>query len=183
MKKKIFIGIGAVILAAVGYFTYLSMFPKSPPTMAAFSDSGLDINVTYSQPSKRGRVIFGEEAAGALQPHGQYWRLGANKSTEITFSKDINFAGQPVNAGSYRMYAVPGAETFKVVLNSELGLTFGAASDADHNLDVLSVDVPVQMAPSEIEMFTISFRKDSVGAIMDCVWDRTLLSIPITVRQ
>lgn len=182
MTKKILIGVGAVLVAAVGYFVYLGMFPKSPPTMAEISDRGLEIKVTYGQPSKRGRVIFGEEAAGALQPHGEYWRFGANKATEITFSKNINFAGQPVNAGSYRMYAVPGAEAFKIVLNSELGANFTAAGDANHDLDVLSVDVPVQMAPSEVEKFTISFRSDSVGTIMDCAWDRALISIPITIQ-
>lgn len=181
--KKILIGIGVVLLAVVGYFTYLGMFPKSPPTVADFSDRGLDIQVAYSQPSKRDRLIFGEAAAGALQPYGQYWRFGANAATEITFSKNINFAGQPLNAGSYRVYAVPGAERFKVVLNSELGVRLSAASDANHDLDVLSVDIPVQMAPSMVEKFTISFRSDSVGTIMDCVWDRTLLSIPLTVQQ
>ena len=183
MVKKIFIGIGVVLVAAVGYFAYLAMFPKSPPTTASFSDRGLDIMVSYSQPSKRGRVIFGEAAAGALQPHGQYWRFGANKATEISFNKNVNFAGQALNAGTYRMYAVPGAEAFKIVLNSELEVNFSAASDANHELDVLSVDVPVQMAPAEVEKFTISFRSDSAGTIMDCVWDRTLISIPITVQQ
>lgn len=182
MLKKILIGVGSVLLVTVGYFTYLNMFPKSPPTMAETSDRGLDIKVTYGQPSKRGRVIFGEEATGALQPYGKYWRFGANAATEITFSKNINFAGQSVNAGSYRMYTVPGEQSFKVVLNSELGVRLMARWDANHELDVASVDVPVQMAPSEVEKFTISFRSDSVGTIMDCAWDRTLISIPITAQ-
>jgi len=185
MKKNILKGVGIVFVAFVAYAVYGAFFApkKSPPTTAAFSDRGLDINVSYSQPSKRGRVIFGEEAAGALQPFGQYWRLGANAATEITFSKDINFAGQPVNAGSYRMYAVPGAEAFKITLNSELGVNFTAAMDADHALDVVSVDIPVQAPPSEVETFVINFSSDSVGVNTDFVWDKTLIRVPVSVRQ
>src|SRR6476646_1529431 len=119
MKKKIWIGLGVVLLAFLLFLAYNAMFPKSPPTTTAFSDKGLDIKVSYSQPSKRGRLIFGEEKDKALQPYGKYWRLGANAATEITFSKNIKFGDKPVNAGSYRMYAVPGATSFQVVLNSE----------------------------------------------------------------
>ncbi|MDZ4714860.1 MAG: DUF2911 domain-containing protein [Cytophagales bacterium] len=184
MKKKIFMGIGAVILLLVAYGTYTALFvpPKSPTTNVSYSDRGLDLSVSYSQPSKRGRLIFGEEAAGALQPYGKYWRLGANKATEITFSKDVNFGGQPVNAGSYRMYAVPNAQSFSVALNSELGVNIMAVRDADHDLDVATLDVPVQVAPMETEMFTIAFRSDSVGVLMDFMWDKTHLTIPITAR-
>jgi hypothetical protein len=184
MKKKIFIGIGVVVTAFVLWSVYGLFFApkKSPTTTASFSDKGLDIKVSYSQPSKRGRLIFGEEKDGALQPYGKYWRLGANAATEITFSKDITFAGQPVNAGSYRMYAVPGAEAFDVALNSELGVNFGAASEPDHTLDVLTVKIPVESLAPEAETFTISFESDSVNFNMNMVWDKTRLRVPIGLR-
>lgn len=185
MKKKILIGVGVALIAFVVWSVYGLFFstPKSPPTTASFSDRGLDIKVSYSQPSKRGRLIFGEEAAGALQPFGKYWRLGANAATEITFSKNISFAGADVDAGTYRMYAVPGAETFRIFLNTELGVNFGAASDADHALDIASVDIPIEAMLTEAEVFTISFAPDSSGVRMNLAWDRTLVSVPIAVRQ
>lgn len=181
MMKKILIGVAVVLIAVVGYFGYGIMFPKSPPTTTSFSDKGLDIKVTYSQPSKRGRVIFGEEKDGALQPYGKYWRLGANAATEITFSKDVTFAGETVGAGSYRMYAVPGATSFKVVLNSEVGV-YIAAGEPDYTKDVLTVEIPVQDAPTETEKFTINFSSDSVGVKMDFVWDKIMVRVPITVQ-
>lgn len=181
MKKKIFIGLGIVLLAFVLFLVYTAMFPKSPPKTAEFSDNGLNIKVTYSQPSKRGRLIFGEEKDKALQPYGKYWRLGANAATEITFSKNVNFAGKPVNAGSYRMYAVPGPSSFQVVLNSELGVYF-ANNEANHALDVLTVEIPVQTLPTEVEKFTINFASDSTGVKMDFVWDKVLVSIPIVAQ-
>ena len=181
MKKKIFIGLGVVFIGIVGFFVYANLFPKSPPTTASFSHQGLDIKVTYSQPSKRGRLIFGEEKDGALQPYGKYWRLGANAATEITFSKDITFSGKPVRAGSYRMYALPGADSFQISLNTELGVFFGV-TEPDYSKDVVKVDVPVLVAPVETEKFTINFASDSSGVNMDFVWDKTLVRVPITIQ-
>lgn len=182
MKKKILIGLGLVVIAVASYIGYGILFPKSPPGEASISSNGLNVKVTYSRPSKRGRLIFGEVSAGALLPYGKYWRLGANAATEITFSRDINFGGQPVNAGSYRMYAVPGASTFQIILNSELGVTLSGASEPDHSKDVLKIDVPVQTNAIETETFTINFVSDSGAIRMDFLWDTLLLSIPITAQ-
>lgn len=181
MLKKVLFGIGILILIVVAYFGYLMLFPASPPATATFSGQGLDITVSYSQPSKKGRLIFGEESEGALQPYGQYWRLGANAPTEITFSKDVNFAGQPISAGTYRMYAVPGADSFQISLNSEIG-SFSAAGEPDYSKDVLKVDLPVSIAPTETEVFTISFMSDDSGINMDMVWDQTLVRVPISLQ-
>ena len=179
MLKKILIGVGVVLLAIIGFFVYSNLFPKSPPTTTAFSDRGLDIKVSYSRPYKKGRLIFGEEKDKALQPYGKYWRLGANAATEITFNKNISFAGKPVNAGTYRMYAVPGESTFQISLNSEVGVFFGVA-EPDYTKDVVKVDVPVMQAPTETEQFTINFASDSTGVNMDFVWDKIIVRVPIT---
>lgn len=184
MKRILLIGAGVMGVLIAAFVIYsLVVPPKSPPDTASISDRGLDINVSYSRPSKRGRLIFGEEKDGALQPYGKYWRLGANAATEITFSKNITFAGHPLDAGSYRMYAVPGAESFQVVLNSELGVRFTAAGEPDHSLDVLSVNIPNQVLTTEVEKFTISFGADSLGVNMDMAWDKTLIRVPIAIRQ
>jgi hypothetical protein len=183
MKKKIFIGLGIVGIVLVAFFLYAALVvaKKSPIQTAAFSHQGLDIKVVYCQPYKKGRLIFGEEKDGALQPYGKYWRLGANAATEITFNKNINFAGKPINAGSYRMYAVPGPTSFQVSLNSELG-TYFAIREPNYKLDVLKVDVPATTAPAETEQFVINFSSDSTIVKMDFVWDKTLVSVPISIQ-
>lgn len=181
MLKKILLGVGLLLVALVGFIVYSNLFPKSPPTTKSFSENGLDINVAFGQPSKRGRLIFGEEKDGALQPYGKYWRLGANAATEITFNKDINFAGKAVKAGSYRMYAVPGANSFQVSLNSELGVFLGVM-EPDYKKDVLKVDVPVIQSSTETEQFTINFTSDSTAVNMDFVWDKVIVRVPISVQ-
>ena len=185
MKKKIFIGIGVALLIFVFWAVYGLFFApkKSPGATASYNDHGLDIKVTYSQPSKRGRVIFGEESTGALQPYGKYWRLGANAATEITFKQNVIVGGMPVKAGTYRMYAIPGPEFFKIILNSEVGVNFTAASDADHALDVLTMDIPVFPPASEVETFTISFDYAYEVVNMNLAWDKVQLSVPMGLPE
>jgi len=183
MKKKIFIGLGILLVAVVAFVLYgaLVVAKRSPAKTTEFSDKGLDIKVVYCQPYKKGRLIFGEEKDKALQPYGKYWRLGANAATEITFSKNVTFAGKPINAGSYRMYAVPGATSFQVSLNSELGVYF-AVREPNYSLDVVKVDVPVTAAPAETEQLTINFASDSTGVNMNCIWDKTQFTVPIKIQ-
>jgi len=183
MIKKILIGLGVLLLLFVFYSVYVLFIatPKSPPGTAEYSDQELEITVSYSRPYKKGRLIFGEESEDALQPFGQYWRLGANAATEISLSKDVLFAGEPLSAGTYRMSAVPGPKAFKINLNSELDVFFGIG-EPDPEMDVLSVDAPVTPQANETEMFTINFSSDSEAILMNFIWDKTLFSVPITVQ-
>lgn len=165
-----------VVVAAVGVRLYLGT-KVSPPATAELSQGNLDAKVTYCRPYKKGRLIFGEKAAGAVVPFGRYWRLGANAATQITFGKSVQFAGKPVSAGTYRMYAVPGPTTWKVVLNSELGKW--GAREADHDKDVLSVEVPVETAATPSEQLTIGFVPDGANAKMELAWDTTAVHVPL----
>jgi len=180
MLKKILIGVAVFIIGFVLYAT-LIVAKKSPFEKVDYSYENLDVSVEYCRPYKKGRVIFGDESEGALQPNGVYWRLGANAATEITFSSNVNFAGSAVDAGTYRMYAIPGAESFEISLNSGLGSYF-AVAEPDYALDILKVKVPTNVSSSEVEQFTISFDSDSTGMQMNLAWDRMLLNIPIAKR-
>lgn len=180
MKKKILIVAGILFALLLGFFIYgiLTTRSHSPLDTAEISTDNLNVSVTYCRPYKKGRLIFGEENNDALVPFGKYWRLGANDATEITISSDINFAGKPLKAGSYRMYAVPGANNWEVSLNSETG-EFGYF-EPNYDLDVLKVQVPVQTMQDEVEQFTINLSSDSTAVTMDFVWDKTKVSVPIT---
>jgi hypothetical protein len=183
MKKKIIIGVVVVVLALVAYVMYSGYQASklSPRGNATYAYQGADMKVDYGRPYKKGRLIFGSEEEKALVKHGKYWRLGANEATEVTFSKNILFAGKPLNAGSYRLYCVPSASSWKLTLNSELGVNFGVV-EADHDLDVLQVDVPVETAPTETEQLTMDFTSDSTAASMNIMWDKTLVRVPITIQ-
>ena len=179
MKRKILIAVAAVLVLFIGFFLYAVLIgnKKSPAQTVTLSQGGVDLKVTYCRPYKKGRLIFGEKDAGALVPFGKYWRLGANAATEVTFSKKVSFAGKPVEGGTYRMYAIPGAKAWQVVLNSDLGKW--GAFEADHAKDVLSVEVPAGAAANETEQFTITLNGEPAAARMDFVWDKTAVHVPI----
>jgi len=182
MKKKIFIGLGILAVLLVGFFLYAALVvaKRSPIKTSEFKNGDLEVKVTYCQPYKKGRLIFGEEKDKALQPYGKYWRMGANAATEITFNKPVVFGDKPVPAGTYRMYAIPNADNWQVALNSELGVYF-AINEPDYKLDVVRAVVPVQKGP-ETEQFVINFSNDSTTTNMDLTWDTTIVRVPITAQ-
>ena|SRR5690349_12422192 len=163
MKKKILIGIVSVIVVLGLGFAYLNYRNRSlsPSGKAELTANGLTVSIPYARPSVRGRLIFGTEEQGALQPYGKYWRLGANESTEITVNKDILFNREPVKAGTYKMYAIPGPDTFEIALNSALG-TWGAM-EPDYDLDLLRTKVPVERQSTPVEQYTISMVEANGG--------------------
>jgi len=183
MLKKILIGVGILVLIVMGAMFYLNNRNRtlSPPGNAALTSGDLTVSLTYSRPSVRGRLIFGTAEQGALLPYGVYWRLGANESTEITISKDATFNDQPVKAGTYRMYAIPDAETFEIVLNSELGKW--GYFEPDYSKDVLRTKVPVEKTSAPVELYTISLEPADGGVKVVFEWSDTKLVLPITARN
>ena len=179
MKKKIFIGLGifAVVVVAFLFFANNRNRTLSPPGSAELTVGDLKVSVPYSRPTVRGREIFGADAEKVLLPHGEYWRLGANETTQITFSKDVKFNGEPIKAGSYRIYAVPGPDTFEISLNSEI--SWWGYSEPDYSKDILKTKINVQKTESPIEQFTIRMAEADGGINVIVEWADTRLVIPV----
>ena len=178
MIKKIFIALIGFFLLIVFYFTYVLVInPKSPKGYANIVENDLELNISYSRPYKKNRLIFGEKKDSALVPYNEYWRLGANFATELSLNKPILFSEKNLKPGSYRMYAIPDSQSWEVVLNSEAG-TFGF-NPPDKQNDILSVIVPVQEMDESLEQFTIDFNKDTLGINLIMSWDKTRVIVPI----
>ncbi|MDX1639872.1 MAG: DUF2911 domain-containing protein, partial [Balneolaceae bacterium] len=127
----------------------------------------------YGQPYKRGRDIF-----GGLEAYGEVWRTGANEATELTTTRDILFAGNPLEAGTYALFTIPGKDQWTIILNSQLGQW--GAFEYDSSYDVLRVDVDRVKKKEITEAFTIEFEEvqnDSTSITME--WDSTQVKIPI----
>ena len=182
MKKKIIIGVVAFVVLLGIAFVYLNYRNRnlSPSGTAELTANGLTVSIPYSRPSVRGRLVFGTEAEQALQPYGKYWRLGANESTEITINKDVLFNGQPVSAGTYRMYSIPNAGEFEIVLNSELGQW--GAFEPDSSLDVLRTKVPVETTDSLVEQYTISMVEADGGINVVFEWSDVRFTVPVKAQ-
>ncbi|GAB3283401.1 hypothetical protein GCM10027347_60170 [Larkinella harenae] len=149
------------------FFTALSAFaqeaPLSPPARAKNDIA----EVSYSQPSKRGREIF-----GSLVPYGKVWRTGANASTDITFTTDVLLAGKPVKKGTYAVFTIPEANEWTIILNSKANQRM-INYDASHN--VVEVKAPVQKVSEVQEAFQIQLEKKELVF----VWDQVKVAVPL----
>lgn len=158
MLKKVLIGIGiVVILGAIG-FGYLSHRNRtlSPPGEVHFSDAAAaikEMSIFYSRPSVKGRLIFGEESAGALQPFGQYWRLGANEGTELHTTGQISIDGNTLVPGKYKIYCYPGSDQFEFAFAKADGAW--GYSEPEKDDELFRVMVPVSHLKTPVEQFTI----------------------------
>jgi len=183
MIKKVLLGIGVLVLIVAGYVGYLMLTTKnhSPAAMAEFKDGDFLIQVNYCQPFKKGRIVFGTEAEGALVPYGKKWRTGANEATEISFSNDVLMDGRLLKAGRYSVYTIPDDSDWTVVFNSNLGY-WGAKLGGDpfeESKDVMRVSATVRNDLPEIEQFTISLTPADSLINMHFYWANTRATLPI----
>ena len=186
MLKKLLIAIGIIIVLGLGFFFYLGASnenPASPYDVAKYDGSALDITVNYCQPYKKGRLIFGEEKDGALQPYGKKWRTGANEATEIEFTTDVMIAGNMLKKGRYSLYTIPGQDKWTVAFNSKVDYwgAFPFMDPFDESKDVLRVEVPVMNTIDVTEQFKITFDEIMNNNVMMVLkWDQTQVNIPIS---
>lgn len=170
MKKKILISLGVLVILIIVAFIYLNNRNRtlSPPGETMVNSSGMNVSVTYSRPSVRDRLIFGEEADGALQPYGVYWRLGANEPTFLEVSEDFKFGDTEIDAGKYVIYGIPEEGGIELRLNADLRMW--GYTEPDYSQDIASVLVPMKAA-TLTEQFTIEAIADSLGARLQFNWD------------
>ncbi len=144
---------------------------RTPPASPTFELKGTvgmtEVKVVYSRPSAKGRNVFGQ-----LVRFDEVWRTGANASTKISFNEDVKIEGQPVAAGTYALYTIPGEETFTIILNSNTGLWGKDGYNPEE--DVLRVKVPTKHPSSHYETFTISFSDFRFNsAKLNMKWEKT----------
>ena len=171
--------VGVLVLAFVGYVAYMLINPVSPKDTVGYSSDNANFEVVYSRPYKNDRLIFGSEEDGALVPFGKYWRTGANAATTFETSSGIMFNGQKLDAGKYRLYTIPGEDSWQIILNSESDKFF-AISEPDYSKDVMKTSItPIVKEKNTVEQFTIGFSKNTIGIEMYLMWDNTVVSIPL----
>lgn len=146
---------------------------KSPLAIVTMKYENTYVKVTYGQPHKHGRKIFGE-----LQKYGEVWRTGANEATEITLTGDLIIQGDTLLAGTYSLFTIPNKSEWVIIFNKQLG-QWGSYNYHEPS-DVLRITVPRQEIKDVIyESFTISFQQKNEVADMLLMWDDTKVSVPI----
>ena len=182
MKKQLLVIICLVLVSVGVQAQKVVNLSKSPmdkayyPVNFAHDRKGADkavVSVTYCRPAKNGREVFGK-----LVPFGKVWRTGANESTEIKFFQDVTIQGKTVKAGNYSLFSIPGEKEWTIILSSDVN--FWGAFKYNEAHDVLKATVPAKKAESVFENMTIEFVNGmDKEAILQIVWDTTLVELPI----
>lgn len=168
------------LLSSIIFFQYVTAIgqvaidPKpSPLSLIRMKYKDAYVKITYSQPHKRGREIFGK-----LIPYGTVWRTGANEATEITTTKDILVQDKVLKAGTYSIFTIPEKDKWTVIINSDVGLW--GSYNYNQKLDVMRVEAPVERLKNIVyEPFTIQFDQKNELAELVMLWDDSKVVVPI----
>lgn len=164
------------VVTSVVWLCVVSVYAQesrlSPLAMARMRYKDTYVKITYGQPQKRDREIF-----GSLVPYGEVWRTGANEATEITLTGNLLVNGLLLPAGTYSIFTIPDRIKWTIIFNRELNLW--GSYNYNPNLDVFRFEAPVQEIPEAVEAFTIALDHNNDRAEMSFQWDHVRVTVPI----
>lgn len=149
--------------------------PRTSPNATTSQTVGVtEVRLTYGRPGVKGRDIF-----GGLVPYGEVWRTGANEATTISFSNDVRVEGQPLEAGRYGLFTIPGRDSWTFIFN-EVADQWGAYQ-YDSGRDVLRVEVQPKQPPHAHEQMAFRFGNvTDTSAVANLVWEDVRVPLRIT---
>jgi len=151
------------------------LMPQSSSSQTLIQEFGMGkVSVKYSRPNIKGRSISAD-----LAPYGEVWRTGANDATVITFTDAVTLEGNPVSAGEYALFTIPGKDEWTIILNKE-SKQWGAYSYKQTE-DVLRFKVKTAKLKDKVETFTITFNDVTTStARLDLIWGKIRVPVNIT---
>lgn len=175
MKKLLLTG-SAILFLAIGRAQEVKIPAASLKAQIEQMVGLTDIELEYSRPNKKGRVIF-----GGLVPYGEVWRTGANENTTIKLGDDIEIDGKTLPKGKYALYTIPNADKWEVIFYSDSD-NWGVPKEWKEEKVALKTSVPVKKIPVSVETFTIGINdlSDNSGHLQ-LVWDQTFIDVKFNV--
>jgi hypothetical protein len=173
--KKLF----CVLTIVMASFTIQAQvkIPQMSPKSTLNQVVGLtDVEVVYSRPSARGRVVFGN-----LIPFGKLWRTGANENTTVSFSEDVLIGGKTLAKGKYALFTTPNADSWEVVFYTKTD-NWGNPEVWDEKNVALKTTIKSEILDKAVESFTIGISNlDPNFAFLDLSWEKVLIAIKFEV--
>ena len=174
--KRIIIVIAIALVYSVSVRAQLNLPPAS--TDAAFKQQiGFgEVEVKYSRPSARGRVIF-----GGIVPFGEMWRTGAHDATTIRFSEAVKLNGNDIPGGTYSFFTIPNQNEWTIVINKATEMH--GTSDYTQEQDLVRFTVKPEKSSRYYETFTIEvndFTKEEAGLFL--LWENTQVKLTIKMN-
>lgn len=133
------------------------------------------VKVIYGRPQLKGRELSTLAVADSSKG---VWRTGANEAPEVTFFKDVLFAGEKVKAGTYTLFTIPAEKEWTLILSAVRNVWGHYTYDKKD--DVLRVLGKVSESEKSIEAFSIAFNKNKKETVtMYIGWGNTIVSVSV----
>ena len=169
--------IAVLAMAVIGVVVVSGLAQGNPRGTAKISVGSKTISVEYGRPSLKSRSVA--DLLAQLKP-GDFWRLGADKSTTFSTTADLQFADVTVPNGQYSLWAEREADnSWKVVFNKQHG-QWGTQHDASQ--DLASVPLKEIKASKSVEMVTISLTMVGTGGVIAIQWGDMELTASFKVK-
>lgn len=170
MKKII---LNALFLASAALTQAQIIMPQPSPISTVSQKVGLvDVSITYSRPSAKGRKVFGD-----VVPYDKLWRTGANMATKLTVSDSLKIAHFWVPKGEYAIFTVPGQMEWVVIISKQANLSGTNGYQETEDMGRFKVKPVGTMFT---ETFTINFANVTTkSAEIQLEWETTRISFPI----
>ena len=167
----------AVLLAtpACGQGRDYRRIPASQLGTVSQEIAGTRIEIVYRRPVARGRELF-----GALVPYGRIWTPSADTAARITVSEPVSVNGQPLAAGTYSIWAIPGKDSWEIIFNS-VARAFHLSYPGSGK-DVLKIQaVPTKGEHVETLTFAVPVA-DADSAEVQLRWGTTVVPLKVKAR-
>ncbi len=157
---------------------------NSPPQETSVTIEGKQLWIVYHAPSVRGRTIFG--AAGALQPNGTFWRLGADRATVLHTDGELSLGGVTVPPGDYSLFIDLDQGQWKLIVNKQT-MQWGIKRDGSANFDpannVGEVSMKMSKPASTVEQLKIALASEGGNkGTLTVEWADVKAQTPFTVK-
>ena len=153
--------------------------PALSPAVEIRQQIGLTTaTLSYSRPSLRGRSLFGKDG---ILIQGKKWRTGANGTTKLSFSKDVEIGGQVLPKGTYALLSTPQNQSwiFHFYPYEKGTYTQFLAKQA-----VLEITVPIQQLNDTVETLSLHFEALQLDAAeLVLKWGNAKISLPIQLKE
>ena len=173
--KKIVFAIAIFMISIVGNSQVKT--PQASPKSLLNQLVGLtDVEIEYSRPSAKGRIVFGE-----LVPFGRLWRTGANANTTISFSEDVVIDGKTLKKGKYALFTLPRIDTWEIVFYTKTDNWGNPDTFSEENVALRAIVKP-ELTARNVETFTIDINNlDNNFGVLNLMWERTLVALKFEV--
>lgn len=134
-----------------------------------------DIELEFSRPQIKGRIIFGD-----LVPYDTFWRTGANENTKIFFDHRVRIGETEVAEGSYALITKPKKKSWDIFLYTDTNnLDVPNPIDSAKLMYLTTVKTYELQKPQETLVINI-YDITETSANLGISWEKTSVKIPIS---